>query len=597
LKAGQRGNVITFFPRQLPPDVNFSRLLVLLRALPVVALAMISAQAAAAPALVVVITVDQFRADYLARFGGHFGPGGLRLLLEQGANFTDCRYRHAVTKTASGHAVVLTGVHADVHGIINNAWVDRETMKRVNCVEDDSVRILGRDDGKGGARLPGTTVPAGASPRRLLATTVGDELKLTRAGGSKVIGISSKDRAAILLAGKLGDAAYWMDKGRMVSSTHYQKELPAWVTSFNASGRVDAFFGKVWDRVLPAAAYDAVQGPDEAAGESADYGLGRTFPKTINGGAEKLGTAFYEAFELSPFKSEVLIEFARLAVEQENLGRRGVTDMLCLSFSVNDSIGHSYGPDSHEVMDITLRTDRMLAEFFRFLGERIGLENCTIVFTADHGVAPLPERVKARGAGVSAGRVDNARLLKTCEAALNGAFGPPADGRRWLLVDESALLFFQDVLREKRVEQAAAENVVRDALRTLDFVATVFTRTELAAGRATGEFAAEMQRSFHAGRGADLYYVMKPFWVDRRTGTNHGTPYRYDAQVPLLWYGAGVKPGTYGRPVGVDDVAPTLAGILGVVSPPHSQRPCAGATARRPARSRATGRRRRRVRA
>src|SRR5207248_72746 len=160
----------------------------------------------AAPALVVVITVDQFRADYLERFGEHFVPGGLRLLLDQGANFADCRYRHAITKTAAGHAVVLTGVHANEHGIINNAWIDREKLQKVNCVDDDAVQILGRAEEKGGVRLPRPT-SSGSSPRRLLATTVGDELKLTRGGRSKVFGVSSKDRSAILLAGKFADAA------------------------------------------------------------------------------------------------------------------------------------------------------------------------------------------------------------------------------------------------------------------------------------------------------------------------------------------------------------------------------------------------------
>lgn len=527
--------------------------------------------ATAAPALVVVITVDQFRSDYLARFGDHFGAGGLRLLMEQGAIFSDCRYQHAVTKTAAGHAVVLTGVHADVHGIINNAWVDRATMKRVNCVEDDQVQILGRADEPGGARLPGATVPLGASPRRLLATTVGDELKLTRGGRPKVIGISSKDRSAILLAGKLADAAYWMDKGRIVTSSHYMKELPDWVRAFNAAGRVDSFFGRTWDRILPAAAYDAVQGPDDAPGESAEFGLGRTFPRTVNGGADKLSPAFYDAFEVSPFKSEVLIDFARAAVEHENLGRRGVTDLLCLSFSVNDSIGHNYGPDSHEVMDITLRTDRLLAAFLRFLDGRIGLRNCLIVFTADHGIAPLPERVLAARPGVSAGRVDNVRLLKTAEAALDRAFGALGDSRHWLLVDESSLLFFRDVLREKKVAPPAAERIVRAALLTLDFVEAVYTRTELEEGRAVGEYAAAMQRSFHRERSGDLMYQVKPYWVDRKIGTNHGAPYRYDVQVPLLWLGQGVKPGVYPQRVGVDDVAPTLAHLLGLPAPPRSQ--------------------------
>lgn len=523
------------------------------------------------PSLVVVLTIDQFRADYLTRFREFFVPGGFRLLLEQGATFADCRYRHAVTKTASGHAVVLTGVHADVHGIINNAWVDRTTLKRVNCVEDDSVQILGRADDRSGGRLPAGVLPMGASPRRLLATTVGDELKLATGGRAKVIGISSKDRSAILLAGKFADAAYWMDKGRIVSSTHYLKELPAWVRAFNDAGRVDSYFGRTWDRLLPAEAYDRVQGPDEAPGEAADYGMGITFPRRVDGGAAKITPAYYEAFENSPFKNEVLLDFARTTIEQEKLGQRGVTDVLCLSFSTNDTIGHNYGPDSHEVMDITLRTDRMLAELFKLLDARVGLQRCTIVFTADHGIAPLPERVKGLGTGVSAGRVDNALLLKTCEAALDRAYGPLADGKRWLVVDESSLLFLRGVLEEKRVNRTEAEKVVRDALLTVEFVEAAYTRTEMLAGTVTGPYATGTLLSFNRERSGDLYYQMKPFWVDRKTGTNHGTPYNYDVHVPLLWFGAGVKPGFRLERVGVDDIAPTLCHLLGIPLPARAQ--------------------------
>lgn len=522
------------------------------------------------PALVVVLTIDQFRGDYLERFREHFVSGGFRRLLEQGANFTDCRYRHAVTKTACGHAVVLTGVHANVHGIVNNAWTDRDTLKRVNCVEDESVQTIGRPEARGGVKLPTAAAAAGSSPRNLLATTVGDELKLVRNGAAKVIGLSSKDRSAILLAGKLADAAYWMDKGTIVSSTHYMRELPEWVRRFNATGRVESYFGKTWDRLLPAEAYDRLQGPDDMPGEHSDYGMGRTFPRVVNGGSEQLGANFYEAFEGSPFKSEVLLDFARATVEHENLGGRGVTDLLCVSFSVNDVVGHNFGPDSHEVMDITLRTDRMLADFFAFLDRRVGLARCTIVFTADHGVAPLPERVKAASPAVSAGRIDSARLTKACEDALNAAFGPLADNRKWLLVDENWLFFQRGVLQEKKLATAAAEAVLRDALRTIDFVAEAYTRTELNAGDIEGAQAEGVRLSHHPARAGDVYYHMKPFWVDRKTGSNHGTPYTYDTHVPLVWLGVGVTPGTHTRRVGVDDIAPTLAHILGLVAPPLS---------------------------
>lgn len=524
----------------------------------------------AAPALVVVVMVDQFRADYLERFREHFGPGGLRLLMDRGANFVDCRYRHAVTKTAAGHAVVLTGVHANLHGIINNAWIDRGSLKKVNCVEDDSVQLLGTDE-RGGVRLPGAVVPIAASPRRLLVPTVGDEVKLRHGARSKVIGISSKDRSAILLAGKLADAAYWMDRGRMVTSTHYMKTLPAWVEAFNATGRVDSFFGKTWDRLLPVEAYDRLQGPDSAPGEAADYGLGTTFPRQVNGGADRIGPAYYEAFECSPFKSEVLGDFARTVIENEKLGQRGVTDVLCVSYSVNDTVGHNFGPDSHEVMDITLRTDRMLAELFAFIDARVGLNRCTIVFTADHGIAPLPERVKTLSPALSAGRIDNVKLLKTCETALDRAYGPLSDGRHWLVIDESSLLFLRGVLEEKKAVPAEAEKIVRDALLTLEFVEAAYTRTEMMAGRIDGAYAAATLLSFNRERSGDLYYQMKPYWVDRKTGTNHGAPYNYDVHVPLLWFGVGVKAGTHVERVGVDDIAPTLAHILNVMVPPMAQ--------------------------
>lgn len=527
--------------------------------------------AAAAPSLVVVVVIDQLRADYLVRFREHFVPGGFNLLLTQGAVFTDCHFRHSITKTASGHATMLTGVHANVHGIMANDWIDRTTLMRVNAVDDRSVQLVGAVPPRGGSRMPSIKAPVPSSPRGLLAPTVIDEFKLARGGRPRVIAIASKDRSAILLGGKRGDAAYWMDEGRLITSSYYMRELPAWVRAFNDRGQVDAYFGRTWDRLLPGAAYDSLQGPDDVEGESPEFGLGRIFPKKMDGGAATIGPAFYEAFENTPFKSEVLVDFARAVVENENLGKRGVTDVLGVSFSANDSVGHNHGPDSHEVMDITLRTDRMLADFFKFLDARVGLKNCTIVLTADHGIAPVPERLQRMHPGVSAGRVDNVRILKTCEAALDRAFGPLGEGRHWIVADVNWLLFQRDVLAEKKVSQAAAEKVVRDALLTIDFIELSFTRTELEAGDVKGDYGAAALLSFNRALSGDVFYQLKPNWVDRKTGTNHGTPYPYDTHVPLMWFGVGVKPGTYPQRVGVDDLAPTLAQLLGIPAPPLSR--------------------------
>lgn len=527
-----------------------------------------SAEPPARPALVVFIAIDQFRADYLERFRPHFVADGFRLLTDRGANFTEAHFRHSVTKTACGHAVLATGVHADVHGIIANDWIDRTTMLRVGCVEDRTVSVVGLESPAGSARPP-RSGPVGVSPRGLSVPTVSDLLKESTGGKSRVFGLSSKERSAIILGGRRADAAYWMEKSRIVTSSYYMPELPAWVRAFNTSGRIESYFGKVWDRLLPVAAYEAIQGADDVPGESTELFMPRTFPKKIDGGAAVLGAGFYESFENTPFKAEVLVEFARELVTREELGRRGVIDFLGLSLSTNDTVGHNYGPDSHEVMDITLRTDRMLADFFRFLDRHVGLARCLIVLSADHGAPQLPELLKARNPAADAGRIDIPFVLRTCQAALDAKFGAAPEGKRWLTSDATALLFFRDTLAAKNVAAADAERVVQDALLALPFVATAYTRTQLTAGDAPGEFGAAMLRSFRPDRSADVIYQPKPNWFDRKTGVNHSTPYRYDTHVPLVWFGAGVPRALRPEPVGVDDAAPTLLALLGL--PPAPQ--------------------------
>lgn len=526
---------------------------------------------AAAPSLVVVISIDQFRADYLERFRAHFGPGGLRLLMEKGAYFTDCHFRHSVTMTGPGHAVMLTGVHADLHGIIANDWIDRGTFKAVSCVGDENARPVGLPP-SATPSLPGPDNPALArSPKNLLVTTVGDELKLARNGKPKVIGIAGKHRSAILMSGKMADAAYFMERGRMITSTYYMEELPEWVRQWNATGKADTYFGRIWDRILPAAAYE-IQGPDDAPGEDDKAaGLPRTLPKTIVGREGASGAAFYNALQNTPFYNEVVADFAQAAVEHENLGGRpGITDLLCLSFSANDHAGHLYGPDSHEVMDMTVRTDRMLEQFFQFLDRRLGLQKCLIVLTADHGVAPMPERIHALGPQVPAGRIDGAKLLAACEAALNEKFGPLADRSRWLLRDGPALLILPPALQEKRLAAPAVQAVVRDALLRIEYVEAAYTRDQLERGEVDNEPGRMMLRSFNRVRSGDVFYQTKPYYFPRASGSTHGTPYNYDTHVPLLWYGAGVKPGVYTARVGVDDLAPTMARMLGLSAPPAS---------------------------
>lgn len=531
----------------------------------------LGAAAETKPALVVVISIDQFRYDYLNRFDRYFGDGGFHLI-QQGANFVDCHHAHSFTKTGPGHAVMLTGVHANVHGIIANDWIDRASLLRVSCVGDPSVQMVGLPADLG-AFLPGYQDPhLGRSPRNLLVTTVGDELKLDTGGRSKVIGISNKDRAAILMSGKAADAAYFMEMGEMVTSTYYMKELPAWVKTWNSAKKAASYFGKVWDRILPVEEY-ARQGPDDAPGEdkAASHG-GNTFPKTVNGDDTQVGRKFFDAFENSPFSNEVLEDFAEAAIENEALGTRdGITDLLCVSFSANDHIGHIYGPDSHEIMDNVVRMDRTLTQFFAFLDRKVGLKHCTIVLTADHGVSPTPERVHALNPNIPAGRLDTAPTLKRCEAALNQAFGPLKDQGRWLMRDESYFIVMAPALAEKKVTSGAVQKIVRETLLKEDYVLAAYTREQMENGEVTDELGRRAILSFNREVSGDVYFQAKPYYFPKETGSNHGQPYNYDSHVPLIWYGVGVKPGVYPERAYVMDLAPTLSRILGIPAPPRAE--------------------------
>lgn len=523
--------------------------------------------------LAVVISIDQFRADYLVRFRPFFVEGGFKRLLEGGADYQNNHYRHAVTKTAPGHATILSGVHADVHGIIANEWIDRATWQQIESVEDPAFPLVGAAAVAG--RSPGGVLEAraGRSPRRFLATTVGDQMKLRFGARSKVFSVAHKDRSAILLGGKLADSAYWINGGRFVTSTYYRDRLPDWAAAFNAQGRIDARFGQTWDRLLAPAVYDAVQGPDDAPGENTDFGFSRTMPKKLDGGRPQLSPQFYEAFENDPADSEVVAEFVKEAIRQEQLGRHENTDLLCVGFSQIDKIGHSYGPDSHELMDSILRLDRVLADLLAYLDREVGLAHCVIVLTADHGSSPLPEHVQSLRPEIPAGRLDVAGLDQAVNAALDRAYGPlPAD-EYWCLRDNFGYHLRPSALAAKKLGIAEAAKVVKQALLAWPQIAAAFTADEVVAMVPEGDLLpAATRRSFFPGRSQDVIFVLKPYFIDRpKSGTNHGTPYDYDTRVPQLWFGRGVSPGTHAERTGVDDLAPTLAALLGVPVPPQAQ--------------------------
>ena len=488
-----------------------------------------AAAAPAPPRLVVVISVDQFRADYLLRFRAGYSEG-LDRLLKQGAVFTNAYLEHFPTVTAIGHAAMLTGAPPALSGIVGNSWYDRETGRAVSSVSDPSVPLLG---------APG---PIGSSPHNLLASTAGDQLKMM-SPGSKVIGISMKDRAAILTAGRMADAAYWYDArtGNFVSSSHYFDKLPRWAEKFNLGPAAERYAGRSWAPVS---------------------GSGEPFTELPGEAA----APYYDELRYTPFGNDLLEAFAETAVRAENLGRRDATDILIVSFSSNDHAGHRWGPDSPQVRDLSVRTDRVLGTFLELLDSSVGLEDVLIVFTADHGVAPVPEVQRKRG--MPSGRLIEKEIFARLDARLDREYG----AGDWIIGASGPSPYFDHALiAERDLDLAEVRRVAAGELRNIPRVLRVYTYDGLAAGRTpVDHIDRRVINGFHPERGADLYFVLEPYWMFGRDGTTHGSPHHYDSHVPLILMGAGIRTGRYRNNIAAFDIAPTLTAILGVDVPSGS---------------------------
>ncbi len=516
--------------------------------------------AAQPPRLAVVIVLDQFPYDYIARFQPYFGPDGFNYLIKHGADFTNARYAYSTTKTAAGHAVISTGAYGHRNGIIANSWYSRERQKMVGAVDDDSVQIIGRSS-------------PGHSPKFLQTYTAGDMLRLGSRFRSKVISVAIKDRAAILLGGKLGQA-YWVEDSLFVTSTYYRKALPQWVDAFNASGAMKRFFGKAWQELRPDIAV-RICDPETASYKTAVNGIGTSFPHILYGtDTAHVTGSYYQALAYTPFATEALLSFARELCRAESLGTRGATDMLCIGISTTDAIGHPFGPQSREVFDNALRTDRMLADFIKFLDRQVGLSKCLLVLTSDHGIAPIPEYLTRAGSAVPAGRVASSAISTMVSTLLNGRFGALPGNLKWIDgVAESDVYLNRDALAAKHIPLDSATALIRDSLGQKDPFASAFTRQELQSDAMTDELVQRCSRSFFPSRSGDVYFVLKPFYImsGGKTGTNHGQPYDYDSHVPVLLAGPGVVPGVYRGEVSPADIAPTISTLLQIEFPPSRE--------------------------
>jgi len=529
----------------------------------------------ASPKLVVILVIDQFRGDYLDRYRDDFKTAdGFNLFLKRGAYFRSCYFDYANTKTAPGHATIGTGAYTDGHGIGSNEWWDltRNTDRVVSSVEDERYRVVGTFDDLPAPPAPGIDPKApriGSSPLNLRATTIGDEVRLATGGRARVYGISLKDRAAILPAGQTANGAFWIDQatGRFVTSTYYMDKLPDWATRFN-------------------------RGPHVAQAVK-DAGLDDT-------------TQFYALVGRTPAANSYELAFAEALVEGESLGQHPVTDVLTVSLSANDILGHQLGPDSDAEKEMVLALDRDLNGFFSYLDRKIGLRNVLVAFSADHGVAPIP--TESAKLGVASARLDLEAFAENLNEALNQRFAAaglnPSGKKHYLLPAQELPYIALDPRAFAGMKEADAEQAVVDAVPTAiaglggpppppnnnatpeetrkynetrvdadPKLAFLRSKVDLAAGRIPPtEFGRLIAHSYTDHGGWYVMVVPTAYQMEYLSGiqTTHFSPWSYDRHVPLGFFGAAIAPGDYREQVAPVDIAPTFASILGVNAPSAS---------------------------
>ncbi len=529
----------------MPKKVNFvnrapSHLLVLFASI------IISAEAAERPKLVIYISVDQMKAEYLEWYRGEF-TGGFDRFLKQGTVFTNADLNFAPSETGPGHAALVTGAYPARSGISSNEWRDAKSGVQQYCVEDSAA---GKVDGEGG----------GVSPRNLVVTGLGDWWKQA-IPASKVISASIKDRAAILMGGQHPDYAFWYDSesGHMVTSAYYVRRVPDWVKSFNADSWVERTMPDAWTKLLPDSAYTKY-GPDQMRGEQETDGS-TSFPHAYPRGKKK------SLLPPSPFGDAMILDFARTAVRSEKLGQRGVSDLLLISLSCTDYIGHAYGPNSHELIDQLTRLDRALGSFFNDMDKTVGAGNFLVVLSADHAAMPLPEYLSAVN-HTPARRVLVWKEIYPAIDALDRKLQNDL-GTTEHIIQSNAFLNYA-AASKARVDSVALERRVKEGLLLIDGIAGAFFRRDiLDPANANTPFVSYYQRGYFPPRGRDFLVLPRKYYLftNSPTGTTHGTPYPYDTHVPMLFLGRGIQRATIATPAHTVDIAPTIARLVGIPFP------------------------------
>ena len=512
--------------------------------------------AARRPKLVVMIVVDQFRADYVEKFRGQWS-GGLNRLVDEGAWFRSAAYPYSATETCVGHSTISTGALPLSHGMVANQWWDRDTQAMVTCTADPNVKNVAYGGG---------TTSGGDSAWRMLVPSFAEELKSQSGAGTRVVTFSIKARAAITMAGHKADAAVWLDtkSGAWVTSTPYT--VQPFLEEFAKTHAISQDYGKTWALSLPA---DKYLYPNPAVGAETVDGWGPTFPHALRGkeGGSKPDASFYYQWNTSPFADTYLTKMAEAAVDALSLGKaNGAMDYLGVSYSSVDYVGHTFGPKSWEIQDMLVRLDQDLADLFKHLDQKVGRGNYVVAVSGDHGVAPTG--ADAEESGFPSGVIPIPALKEKIEKALEPFHLPsPAIAR----MSENDVYFAPGVYDQLQKDPAALKSVV-DAITSVPGVAAVYTSDELKErATAVSNTRNAVERSYFPARSGDIFVLQRPYWrlenannAEAKKGAGHGSAYYYDQRVPILLMGSGVKHGEYFKPATPADIAPTFAALTGI---------------------------------
>lgn len=503
------------------------------------------------PKLVVGIVIDQMKNEYLFRYRDHYGFGGFNKLMNEGFYAANHQYSYIPTKTGPGHASIYTGTTPAVHGIIANNWYSRAFGREINCVEDTTVSGVGTDSRYGHR-----------SPKNLQTTTITDELRLFWNFRSKVVGISFKDKAAILPAGHIPNGAYWYDEGKFVTSTYYTDTLPQWVKNFNAKNLPEKYLNQAWEPLLPLSEYRA-SNPDDSPNEYIWDGEKKsTFPHNLKQLTQDNNPVYL--LRSSPFGNAFMFDFAREAIRSESLGEDAITDFLAINLASTDDVGHLYGTRSVEIEDVYIRLDAELAEFIKTLDTEIGQGNYVLFLTGDHGGAETPQfNIDHKLPG---GYFDRDGFRDKLEQILLSI--SPAGLELITEIENQQIYLNYKKLKQEGINRRELERALANGLQTFPGIFKTYITSQITASAATDFPFVALRRGLKTGLSGDVGYILKSGWLRYgKTGTNHMSPWKYDTHVPLILYGKGIKKGVCTRETNTRDIAPTLSVLLHIPFP------------------------------